>query len=263
MPLIRINSLDDSRLEPYCHLKDTNRTRWEGLFIAEGEKLVRRLLASDFPVESVLLSERFAAQLGSLVPVEVPTWLLPDELVEPLVGFNFHRGILACGRRRANLTLEELAPADRPLTLAICAEVQDPENLGSILRISAAFGVNGVLIGRGSADPLSRRVLRVSMGASLRVPIRESPDLAADLQRLRDECRVQLVATVLDADAEPLATAARAERLALVFGSEGHGLSRSIVSLCHRRITIPMSESIDSLNVAVAAGIFLHHFCKP
>jgi tRNA G18 (ribose-2'-O)-methylase SpoU len=262
MPSTRISSLDDPRLEPYRHLKDTNRTRWEGLFIVEGEKLVRRLLASEYQVESVLLGERFASQLGSLVPANVPAWIVPDALIEPLVGFNFHRGILACGRRQANLSLEELAPAEQALTLAVCAEVQDPENLGAILRISAAFGVNGVLIGRGSADPLSRRVLRVSMGASLRVPIRESPDLAADLKRLRSEYHVQLAATVLDASAEPLSTAARAERFALVFGSEGHGLPRSIVGLCHRRVTIPMNESTDSLNVAVAAGIFLHHFCR-
>jgi tRNA G18 (ribose-2'-O)-methylase SpoU len=262
MPLTRINSLDDPRLEPYRNLKDTNRTRWEGLFIAEGEKLVRRLLASNFPVESVLLSDRFQAQLGSLVPPSVSTWVLPDELIEPLVGFNFHRGILACGRRKPNRPLEELAPRDRRLTLAVCSEVQDPENLGAILRISAAFGVDGVLIGRGSADPLSRRVLRVSMGASLRVPFRESPDLAADLRHLRDQLDVQLAATVLDSSAEPLSTAKRPERLALLFGSEGHGLSQSIVSLCDRQITIPMNQRADSLNVAVAAGIFLHRFCQ-
>lgn len=259
MPPIRINSLDDPRLEPYRHLKDTNRTRWADLFIAEGEKLVRRLLASDFEVESVLLSDRFEAQLGSLVSRDVPTWILADELIEPLVGFNFHRGILACGRRRSSPTLEGIAPPG-PLTIAICAEVQDPENLGAILRISAAFGVNGVLVGRGSADPLSRRVLRVSMGAALRLPIRESPDLAADLERLRDHLDMQLAATVLDRSAEPLSTATRPDRFALVFGSEGHGLPPSIVSLCQRRITIPMNQRADSLNVAVAAGIFLHHF---
>ena len=260
MPPIRINSLDDPRLEAYRHLKDTNRTRWADLFIAEGEKLVQRLLASDYAVESVLLSDRFEAQLGSLVPPEVPTWILPDELIEPLVGFDFHRGILACGRRRPRPTLEELAPLGRPLTLAICAEVQDPENLGAILRISAALGVDGVLVGRGSADPLSRRVLRVSMGAALRVPIRESSDLEADLERLRSQLDVQLAATVLDPTAEPLSISTRPNRFALVFGSEGHGLPPSIVSLCQRRITIPMNQRADSLNVAVAAGICLHHF---
>src|SRR5437763_14041628 len=119
MPHIRVNSLDDPRLEPYRDLKDTNRTRWASLFVCEGEKLVRRLLASDFSVESVLLSDRFERQLGSLAPPTVPLWIVPDELVQPLVGFNFHRGILACGRRRANPSLPELAALGRRLTLAI------------------------------------------------------------------------------------------------------------------------------------------------
>jgi tRNA G18 (ribose-2'-O)-methylase SpoU len=260
MPHIRITSLDDPRPEPYRHLKDTNRTRGAGLFICEGEKLVRRLLASDFPAESILLSNRFEPQFSSLAPPGVPVWVVPDELVEPLVGFDFHRGILACGRRRPNLSLAALAPPGPRLTLVICPEVQDPENLGSILRISSAFGVDGVLVGRGSADPFSRRVLRVSMGASLRVPIRESTDLTDDLSQLRDPLSVQLAATVLDSTAEPLSSAARPDRFALLFGSEGHGLDPALVALCDGRITIPMQPGTDSLNVAVAAGIFLHHF---
>ncbi len=260
MPLVRINSLDDPRLAAYRNLKDTNQTRWAGLFICEGEKLARRLLASRFPVESVLIGERFVERFAGLPPADVPLWVVPNELIEPLVGFNFHRGILACGRRLPNPSLAELAPPGRPLTLAICPNVQDPENLGAILRISSAFGVDGVLTGRGSADPFSRRVLRVSMGASLFVPIRESHEIAADLIKLKDSLGLQLAATVLDETAELLAGAARPERFALLFGSEGHGLDPAIVELCDRRLTIPVHQRADSLNVAVAAGIFLHHF---
>lgn len=260
MPLIRLSSLDDPQLEPYRHLKSTNRTRWAGLFICEGEKLVRRLVASRFPIESILISDRFEQQLGPLAQPDVPVWILPDALVEPLVGFNFHRGILACGRRPSNPPLGELAPLNKRLTLVICPDVQDPENLGAILRISAAFGVDGVLVGRGSADPFSRRVLRVSMGASLRVPVRAADDIQTDLRELRDPLGVELAATVLDPTAEPLAAANRGDRFALVFGSEGHGLAPSIVALCNRRLTIPMRPGTDSLNVAVAAGIFLHRF---
>src|SRR5258708_4798961 len=126
MPPIRINSLDDPRLEPYRSLKDTNHTRWASLFVCEGEKLVRRLLASDFTVESVLIGDRFERQFAGLAPAEVPVWIVPDELVEPLVGFNFHRGILACGRRRANPPLAEIAPLGRPLQLLIRPQVQYP-----------------------------------------------------------------------------------------------------------------------------------------
>ena len=260
MPLVRINSLDDPRLAPYRHLKDTNQSRWAGQFICEGEKLVRRLLASRFPVDSLLIGERFVERFAGLPPADVPVWVVPDDLIEPLVGFDFHRGILACGRRLPNPSLDELAPLGGPLTLAICPNVQDPENLGAILRISNAFGVHGVLTGRGSADPFSRRVLRVSMGASLYVPIRESHEVKAELMKLRETLGVQLAATVLDETAEPLTRAKRPDRFGLLFGNEGHGLDPEIVALCDRRLTIPMHQRADSLNVAVAAGIFLYHF---
>ncbi|HET6884353.1 MAG TPA: RNA methyltransferase, partial [Pirellulales bacterium] len=135
-------------------------------------------------------------------------------------------------------------------------------NLGAILRISAALGADAVVLGRRCADPFSRRVLRVSMGAALRLPLVETDDLAADLSKLRSDWQYQLIATVLDRDAEPLANMSRSPRVALLFGSEGHGLERSLVALCDRRATIPMQEGIDSLNVAVAAGICLHHFLQ-
>ncbi len=260
MPRETVNSIDDPRLEPYRNLKDTNRTRWSGRFIAEGEKLVRRLLSSDFPVESVLVSDRFLEQLAGLVPAEVPLWVVPDAMVESLVGFNFHRGILACGLRKPAPRLEELAPSGRPTTLVVCPNVQDPENLGSILRISAALGGDGVIVGSAAADPFSRRVLRVSMGAALRVPVLRSEKIADDLRQLAGPLDVQLAATVLDPAAEPLKQATRTSRFALLLGSEGHGLPAGLVAQCQRKITIPMSPGTDSLNVAVAAGILLHHF---
>ena len=260
MPRELITSIDDPRLEPYRNLKDTNRTRWAGLFIAEGEKLVRRLLGSDYPVDSILLSDRFEQQLAPLVPPEVPLWVVPDAMVETLVGFNFHRGILACGRRKPEPELGELAPLGRRVTLIICPNVQDPENLGSILRIAAALGGDGVIVGTAAADPFSRRVLRVSMGAALRVPVRQSANIAADLRELAGPLGVQLAATVLDPTAEPLDQATRPDRFAILLGSEGHGLPPEIVALCQRRITIPMHGGTDSLNVAVAAGILLYQF---
>jgi tRNA G18 (ribose-2'-O)-methylase SpoU len=273
MPQINVSSLDDPRVEPYRNLKDTNRTRWGNILIVEGEKLTRRLIASRFPVESVLLGRRFVEQLGPLVPPDVPTFVVPDELVEPLVGYNFHRGILACGRRLPGPRLEELATVGNcageaasaivtrsvtsTLALVVCPDVQDPVNLGSILRIANAFGAEGVLIGRGSADPFSRRVLRVSMGAALRVPIVETENMIAALDTLK-AFDVQLLATVLAADAEPLNTFTCPPRFALLLGSEGHGLSPEIIARCDHRLTIPMRDGVDSLNVAVAAGIFLH-----
>ena len=257
--MIEIASLDDPRLAPYRQLKATNLTRWSGLFVAEGEKLVRRLLASDYETASVLVARRYLEEFTALAPAETPLYAIPDEWVESLVGFNFHRGVLACGRRKANPSLGDIVPpAGRPATIVICPDVQDPENLGGILRNAAAFGVDLVLLGRRSADPLSRRVLRVSMGAALNVPLYRSDDLPADLDRLRREFGFELAAAVLDADAEPLDAAKRPMRMALLFGSEGHGLERELIELCDRRLTIAMRRGTDSLNVAVAAGIFLY-----
>jgi len=263
MSRLSISDISDPRLEPYRHLKDTNQTRWAGLFVTEGEKLVRRLLASRYPIVSVLLSESFVDQIAGDVPEGVSLLVIPDAMVERLVGFNFHRGALACGRRISSPSLEQLiGTIKKPLTFVVCPDVQDPENLGAILRISAAFGMDGILLGPRCTDPLSRRVLRVSMGAVLRLPLVQSDDLLRDLFRLRDQWQVQLAATILDPAAEPLDTCRRPERLALLFGSEGHGLEPSWIEICDRRITIPMRDGVDSLNVAVAAGIFLHHFMR-
>ena len=259
--LFEITSLDDRRLDPYRNLKQSNLTRWSGLFIAEGEKLTRRLLESEFEIESVLLDRRYVERFASLVKPDTPVLVVDDNAVERIVGFNFHRGVLACGRRRPYATIDKVASVHEKSTLVVCPDVQDPENLGALLRIAAGLGADAVVIGRRSADPFSRRVLRVSMGAALRLSLVESHDLATDLRRLQ-ALHYELIATVLDPDAEALESMRRRDRTALLFGSEGHGLERSLVDLCHRRATIPMQSGTDSLNVAIAAGIFLHHFLR-
>jgi tRNA G18 (ribose-2'-O)-methylase SpoU len=261
MTLIRIDDLSDERLNPYRSLKQTNETSRRGLFIAEGDKLVRRLLESRLTVESVLLSEPYVAAFESLLPYDIPALVIPDHLVEGLVGYNFHRGILACGRRPSadfgSLT-ELLGSPGAHCTVVVCHDVQDPENLGAILRMSAGFGVDAVILGPRCADPFSRRVQRVSMGNVYRlVPIHIGvfPEV---FMFLREMHGVESWATVLDADATPLAKLKRPRRLALVFGSEGHGLTDDVVAACDRKVTIPMRPGVDSLNVAVAAGIFLY-----
>lgn len=263
MPRIEVTSLDEPALAVYRDLKRSNLTRWSGRFIGEGDKVVLRLLASDFAVESVLAAESFEGLVLPLLEARPSTQLLvaPDRMIPDIVGFNFHRGLLACGLRRENPTLDELClPRKRPLLLVICPDVQGPDNLGQIIRTSCALGIDAVLLGPHAGDPFSRRVLRVSMGAAFNIPIYASRDLSVDLCSLHDEFAVDLAATVLSGSAEPLESAIRPSRFALLFGSEGHGLDGQLVELCHRRLTIPMRRGTDSLNVAVAAGIFLHHF---
>lgn len=261
MNFVRISDLDDPRLAPYRALKKTNETVRRGLFIAEGDKLVERLLGSGLGVHSVLLSEPFVAAIADKIPADVPTLVIADDAVEQLVGFNFHRGVLACGVRPQPRRLDELMTSDRSL-LVVCPDVQDPENLGAIIRLAAAFPTAGLLLGPHCADPFSRRVQRVSMGNVYRLPIAAAADVPAALRELRDRHAMPSWATVLDADAEEFAPQARPPRLAIVFGSEGHGLSREVIAACDRRVTIPMPPSVDSLNVAVAAGIFLYELTR-
>jgi tRNA G18 (ribose-2'-O)-methylase SpoU len=259
MPIIPVHSIDDPRLAPYRELNQRNLTRQSGLFIAEGDKVTERLIASRFPVDSLLAEADWAERLESRLPPETPIYVAERRLLEATIGFNFHRGVLGCGRRLAGPAIEQLVKMKQgSATVVICPDVHDPTNLGSIIRTTAAFGCQALVLGGQCADPFSRRVLRVSMGAALHLPIVESRDLAADLAVLR-KAKYTLAATVIDSNAEPLATFQRPEKLVLLLGSEGHGLGDEWLALCDRRLTIPMHLGIDSLNVAVAAAVFLYH----
>lgn len=290
MPLIRVAALDHPLLEPYRDLIRANWTRHSGRFIAESALVVQRLLASRYPVESVFATSHAAPQFAPLVPPDVPLLVADVSLLREVAGYKFHRGVLACGRRISDPSLEALAGRPGPLLLVVCPLLLSPENLGGILRTSSVLGADAVLLGRRCGDPLSRRVLRTSMAAALHMPLRQPEDLLADVQRLRDEFDVELVATVADepCDApgsgtggttgggasgrprlavEPLDQAARSPRMALLLGSEGFGLEPPWLAMCDRAVTIPMrgvamQRSVDSLNVTVAAGICLYHFAR-
>jgi tRNA G18 (ribose-2'-O)-methylase SpoU len=260
MPVIAIDDLDDPRLAVYRHLKATNETRDLPLFVVEGEKLVIRLRDSRYPIESVLLSDHHADRIAAALPPEVTAFVLEHAKITDLVGYNFHQGALAAGRRLPPVDpggIEERQSGR--LTLVACPVVHNPENLGTIVRTADVFGVDAVLVGPSCPDPLSRRVLRVSMGTVLDLPVIPCDDLASRLDLLRAERGLRLVATVTDPDAEPIDRFERPPRLAIVMGSEAHGLDPDWVARCDARVTIPMRPGAESLNVAVAAGIFLHH----
>lgn len=260
MPVEMVTDLNDPRLEPYRNLKATNRTRWSNQFIAEGSLVVERLLASRFKVQSVLVSQRLLRHLPAGISAECPIYLLEHALAEQLVGYAFHTGVLACGLRLPNPPIEALIPEGGRFGLfAVCPHVSDPENVGAMIRLCAGFGLAGLILGTGCADPFSRRVLRVSMGTALTLPIVESADLRPDLLRLRHEFGFELCASVLDHAAESLELFVPKTRMALLFGNEKHGLDPRWIELCERKLTIPMAAGADSLNVAVAAGIFFHH----
>jgi tRNA G18 (ribose-2'-O)-methylase SpoU len=231
--------------------------------VVEGEKLLDRLVASSLPVASVLAGARHEARVAAKVAPEVPLYVVPHELLDLLVGFNFHQGVLAAGVRCPQPGIDAIASGlGTRATLIVCPRLDNPENLGAFIRLGDVFGVDALLIGPRCPDPLSRRVLRVSMGMALRLPVLASESLERDLARLGASWGFTTVATTLDPAAETLDAFRRPERLALVFGSESAGLDPAWTSRCDRRLTIPMRPGAESLNVAIAAGIILYHVTR-
>ncbi len=264
MALTSVDTLSDPRVALYRNLKDRELERRGRHFIAEGEHLTRRLLASDFHIDSVMVAERRVAEIAPLVPAHIPLYVVSQELMNKILGLKFHSGVLACGRRKERQTIDLAIPRDKqPLTLVICPEIANAENIGAMIRIAAGFGADAIVLGERCHDPFWRQSVRVSMGSIFRLPIVQSEDLRRDLHRLREEWGVELMAAVLDESAEPLATARRSAKLGILLGSEAQGLGAEWVATCHRRVTIPMNHGTDSLNVSVAAGIFLYHFTHP
>ena len=244
-------------------MRSANWTVGSGWFIAEGPRLVERLLRSSFDVHSLLVSAKNIHEWVDRIS-EKSTLVVAEELIPQLLGFDFHRGIIACGLRKPPLVLRETlsAPLPRHATLVAVHGVQDPENLGGILRSCAALGIEHVLIGPKSADPLCRRVLRVSMGTVLNLKLIHAPDLLTDLAWLRQQHGAQSVATTLAADSEALEQAGRSGPLVILLGNEAFGLPLELQQAADRRVRIDMQLGTDSLNVSVAAGIVLHYFCR-
>ena len=261
--LIRIESLDDPRLAAYRNLRDRT-LRGEQMFVAEGSLLVMRLLKSRFATESLLVAEPLAAEFLPHVPAGVPIYVAAEPLVQRIIGFSLHQGVLAAGRRQREMTLDEMLglPGDRPLGIVVCPAITKPENMGLIFRVAAGLGADGLVLGPQCCDPFSRRCLRVSMGAVLRAPYRKSSGLAGDLDALRDRWGVEMLAAVLDEQAVPLTALRWPRRAAVLLGNEFDGLDDRWLGYCVQRATIPMARETDSLNLGVAAGIFVYEMMR-
>ena len=263
MPRIPVDNLDDPRIRIYRSLKATNATRRLDHFVVEGEKLVARLLESRFPPISVLVTDRHVPAMGYTVPDEIPTYILPHELIDRLVGFPFHRGVLACGQRDPWPPIEEsIAGRGDSLFLVICPKLSDPDNLGAIARIGDVFGIDAILAGPECPDPFSRRVLRVSMGSILRLPVIVSKQLPEQARNLRITFGMRMLAAVTDPGAIPYDQSSSQKRIGLILGNEDRGLDPDWLALADEHITIPMRQGAGSLNVAVAAGILIHGLCR-
>lgn len=255
-----LSDLADARLEPYRHLRTRNLTRFSGRFIAESRPLVERLLASSFEIESIVVDAAdWSDQLAPWGDSHT-VLVVPSQSIEELVGFHFHRGFLACGLRPKEgswrQALLDFAQSDQPLALGTIG-LQDPENLGAILRTCAGLGITHCFLGPGTSDPLSRRALRVSMGASLKVTTTTLQDPISWIEQMR-ELGIQSVVTSLQNPSVPLEQFRAAQKMMVIVGNEAQGVPEAIQSMADHRVQIPMELEVDSFNVAVATGIVLH-----
>jgi len=257
--VIRIDATDDPRLIPYSNLKERDLAKEHGLFIAEGEHVVRRLLASSFDVASVLLSEKRIEEIAPSVGADVPLYVLPAEKMHAVLGYKFHSGVMAAGVRPASQSFETIVAGQGDVALVICPELANAENLGTIIRLSAGFGATAVVLGERSCDPFLRQSIRVSMGTVFSIPIVQTRDIVSTLQYFKLH-QVRLLATTLSPTAKPLRQTVRPKRFGILFGNEAQGLDDASISACDEQVTIPMYRGTDSLNVGVAAGIFLYHY---
>jgi tRNA G18 (ribose-2'-O)-methylase SpoU len=226
------------------------RPRDDGRFIVEGELAVARLLESTFEVESIVCTPGSRSRLT--IPEHVAVFERPNAALRELVGFDFHRGALACALRPEAWIIDEALFDRERLTIVIAAGLADPRNLGALIRNARAFGVDLVIIDVHGADPLSRVAIRASMGNVFRVPITIEP-LPGRIRRLG--CTI--LAATPDERAEDLHAFVRPDRIALLVGNEGEGLSADSLSLADRRVRIPIAREADSLNVAAATAVLL------
>lgn len=261
----KIEHLDDPRVAGFRNLRDGGAPAREGLFVVEGRDNLRRLLcASSFEVRAMLLTPTALEALrGALAsaPSSAPVYVASSDTLSELAGFHIHRGCLALGSRGDATSLGELV-AERPPLLLALEYVGNADNVGGLFRNAMAFGVGGVLLCPRTCDPLYRKATRVSMGGTLTVPFARATDWPNELRRLQS-LGYEIVALHPGADAEPLAAGSNASAqrpLLLLVGNEGQGLSEQVLALADRRVCIPMADGVDSLNVATACGIALHHF---
>jgi tRNA G18 (ribose-2'-O)-methylase SpoU len=264
--LIPIDDPDDPRIAAYRHVRERDLVGREGLFIAEGEVVLRRLLASPrFATVSVLLAEKRAAKLGPLAAAlrpQAPVYVAGQRVIDAVAGFPLHRGVLAVGRRGVEPTVEALLAAlPTRAVLLVLHGIGNHDNMGGLFRNAAAFGAAAVLLDATSCDPLYRKAIRVSVGAALTTPFARfgsDGDLFARLQAHGMEA-----IAFTPGGAERLADLTPPARCAVVLGAEGPGLPQAVLDRC-RTVRIPMAAGFDSLNVATTGGVVLHHLtCAP
>jgi tRNA G18 (ribose-2'-O)-methylase SpoU len=263
MPLEEIQGADDPRVSDYRALSDRELLRGQGLFIAEGRIILQRIVtAGRFRLRSVLVSHQASRDLATTlarVDRQVPVYVCPAAAFLTITGFNIHRGCLALVERPPETPFDALVAACD--VLVVLENVANADNVGGVFRNAAAFGAGGVVLNATCCDPLYRKAIRTSMGAALAVPFVRLDEWPSPLEQLRG-ADFTVAALTPDRGAQTLdqfARASRGQKVALMIGNEGSGLSAGAKAVADAYVRIPMRPGVDSLNLAVASGIALHH----
>jgi len=257
-----IQSLDAPELSLYLTLRRVEEHERAGVLVAANIKVVKRLLASRFPVVSALLTpawlEKLEPQLRARSEADLPIYVAEQKVLEAITGYKMHQGALAVARIPPQPGLETLLThSPRPLLLAAVEGIASAENLGAVVRCCAAFGAHFLIIGETCGSPFQRRAVAGSMGTLFEQPLVKVQNLLGTLAALRAR-GVRCLAAHPRPGASKLATVDLRGDCCLVFGAEGPGLSAPVLAACDDAVEIPMPSHMNSLNVAVAAGVFLY-----
>ena len=257
----KIESLELPELQPYRTMRRQLEHRQQGIFVAEGEKVVRRLLESRLAVVSLLLQEKWLTELKPLLrarPEAIDVFVAEKKELEALTGFSMYQGLLAVGKVPAPVSLAEvLERSAQPYLLAAADGLSSAENLGALVRNCAAFNAQALIVGETCCSPFLRRAVRNSMGAIFQMPVVETECLEGALKELRRR-DIRCIAAHPHAEGRTMADADFVHDCCVIFGSEGHGLTPEVLQNCDDAVAIPMAQSVDSLNVGSAAAVFLY-----
>ncbi len=262
LELIKIEHLDIPELVPFKTLRQSMHHYEHGIFIAEGEKVARRLLESPLCIISVLLTPEWLKIYEPLLkkrsePIKV--FIASKNLLETIVGFNLHQGIMALGKIPQMPDMDAtISKSHSPFLFVAIDGLTNAENLGVLIRNCTAFSVQAVLVGETSSSPYLRRAVRNSMGTVFKIAIVHCKRLVDELKKLKYSYQFSIIAAHPHSKDNLIFTTDLNNNCCIVFGSEGNGISKEVLDVCDSYSSIPMQYGVDSINVASASAVFLY-----
>lgn len=265
---IEITTLEDPRVEPFRNVRDADLRGRDHLCMVESEMVVRRLLDTDWEIHSVLVSPTKCQRLAPVLrDRDVPILVADISLMSEITGFNIHRGVLAAVRRpppesHSVQRLIQKFQGKEQMSLLMAEGITNIDNMGSLFRNAAAFGIDAIVLDECCCDPLYRKSIRVSMGHALSIPFAVTENWNSELLVLKQSLNIKLVGCEISDGAVPMWEVEQGDRFGLVMGGEKHGLSQSTIAACDVIAQIPMSAHVPSINVGVASAVALYEFLR-